>query len=105
MIIALGAVFAILTAGADLSAGKMVGLAAVVSASMLQLPDYLRLFLSGPSSAAGIYSDPDSYCRLHAFRPSQRFYRGKIRSASFYSYVRHNGHDPWNKLDIFQYAP
>lgn len=47
MIIALGAVFAILTAGADLSAGKMVGLAAVVSASMLQLPDYLRLFYPG----------------------------------------------------------
>lgn len=44
MIIALGAMFAILTAGADLSAGRMVGLAAVVSASMLQAPDYLRLF-------------------------------------------------------------
>jgi methyl-galactoside transport system permease protein len=47
MIIALGAVFAILTAGADLSAGRMVGLAAVVSASMLQAPDYLRLFFPG----------------------------------------------------------
>jgi methyl-galactoside transport system permease protein len=44
MIIALGAVFAILTAGADLSAGRMVGFAAVISASMLQAPDYLRLF-------------------------------------------------------------
>jgi methyl-galactoside transport system permease protein len=47
MIIALGAVFAILTAGADLSAGRMVGMAAVVSASMLQAPDYLRLFFPG----------------------------------------------------------
>jgi methyl-galactoside transport system permease protein len=44
MIIALGAVFAILTAGADLSAGRMVGFSAVISASMLQTPDYLRLF-------------------------------------------------------------
>jgi methyl-galactoside transport system permease protein len=44
VIVALGASFAILTAGADLSSGKMVGLAAVVSASMLQAPDYLRLF-------------------------------------------------------------
>lgn len=44
VIIAMGAAFAILTAGADLSAGKMVGLAAVLSASMLQAPDYLRLF-------------------------------------------------------------
>lgn len=44
LIVALGAAFAILTAGADLSAGKMVGLAAVLSASMLQAPDYLRLF-------------------------------------------------------------
>jgi methyl-galactoside transport system permease protein len=44
VIIALGASFAILTAGADLSSGKMVGFAAVISASMLQAPDYLRLF-------------------------------------------------------------
>jgi methyl-galactoside transport system permease protein len=44
VIIALGAIFAILTAGADLSAGRMVGIAAVVSASMLQVPDYGRLF-------------------------------------------------------------
>jgi methyl-galactoside transport system permease protein len=44
VIVALGASFAILTAGADLSSGKMVGLSAVVSASMLQSPDYLRLF-------------------------------------------------------------
>lgn len=43
-IIALGAFFAIVTAGADLSAGRMVGFAAVLSASMLQAPDYLRLF-------------------------------------------------------------
>jgi methyl-galactoside transport system permease protein len=44
VIIAMGASFAILTAGADLSAGRMVGFAAVLSASMLQAPDYLRLF-------------------------------------------------------------
>jgi len=44
VIIAMGAAFAILTAGADLSAGRMVGFAAVLSASMLQAPDYLRLF-------------------------------------------------------------
>jgi methyl-galactoside transport system permease protein len=43
-IVALGAAFAILTAGADLSSGRMVGFAAVLSASMLQAPDYLRLF-------------------------------------------------------------
>jgi methyl-galactoside transport system permease protein len=47
MILALGAVFAILTAGADLSAGRMVGLAAVVSASMLQAPGYIREFFPG----------------------------------------------------------
>jgi len=44
LIVAFGAAFAILTAGADLSAGKMVGLAAVLSASLLQGPEYLRLF-------------------------------------------------------------
>jgi methyl-galactoside transport system permease protein len=43
-IVAMGAAFAILTAGADLSAGRMVGLAAVLSASLVQAPDYLRLF-------------------------------------------------------------
>ncbi len=47
LIVAMGAAFAILTAGADLSAGRMVGLAAVLSASMLQAPDYLRLFYPG----------------------------------------------------------
>lgn len=44
LIVAMGAAFAIWTAGADLSAGRMVGLAAVLSASMLQTPEYLRLF-------------------------------------------------------------
>lgn len=44
LIVAMGAAFAIWTAGADLSSGRMVGLAAVLSASMLQAPDYLRLF-------------------------------------------------------------
>jgi methyl-galactoside transport system permease protein len=44
VIIALGACFAILTAGADLSAGRMVGLAAVISASMLQSATYARKF-------------------------------------------------------------
>ena len=43
-LLALGAAFAILTAGADLSSGRMVGIAAVLSASLLQAPDYLRLF-------------------------------------------------------------
>lgn len=43
-IIALGIFFIILTGGVDLSAGRMVGLAAVVSASMLQSPTYLRRF-------------------------------------------------------------
>ncbi len=44
VIIALGASFAILTAGADLSSGRMVGFAAVISASMLQDPTYERLY-------------------------------------------------------------
>ena len=44
VIIALGASFAILTGGADLSSGRMVGFAAVISASMLQTSTYLLLF-------------------------------------------------------------
>lgn len=44
IIIAMGAFFAILIAGADLSAGRMVGFGAVIAASMLQAPTYLRLF-------------------------------------------------------------
>ncbi len=44
IIIAMGAFFAILIAGCDLSAGRMVGFGAVLAASMLQAPDYLRLF-------------------------------------------------------------
>ena len=44
VIIALGAAFIILTGGADLSAGRVVGLTAVLSASMLQSADYARKF-------------------------------------------------------------
>ncbi|MBZ9688589.1 galactose/methyl galactoside ABC transporter permease MglC [Clostridium estertheticum] len=44
IIIALGACFAILTAGADLSAGRVVGLAAVISASMIQAAEYTSKF-------------------------------------------------------------
>lgn len=43
-IIALGAALIVLTGGADLSAGRMVGFAAVISASMLQTADYPRRF-------------------------------------------------------------
>ena len=44
MIVALGICFTLLIAGTDLSAGRMVGLAAVVSASMLQNSDYANRF-------------------------------------------------------------
>lgn len=44
VIMALGMMFVILTGGVDLGGGRLVGLAAVVSASMLQTPDYLRRF-------------------------------------------------------------
>lgn len=44
MIVALGISFTLLIAGTDLSAGRMVGLAAVVSTSMLQNPDYSNRF-------------------------------------------------------------
>jgi methyl-galactoside transport system permease protein len=43
-IIALGAGFVLITGGVDLSAGKVVGLAAVISTSMLQTADYGRRF-------------------------------------------------------------
>ena len=44
MIIALGICFTLLIAGTDLSAGRMVGLAAVISTSMLQTVDYANRF-------------------------------------------------------------
>lgn len=43
-IIALGAAFVLITGGVDLSTGRVVGLTAVISASMLQTADYSRLF-------------------------------------------------------------
>ncbi len=43
-IIALGAGFILITGGTDLSAGRVVGLSAVISASMLQTADYARRF-------------------------------------------------------------
>jgi methyl-galactoside transport system permease protein len=44
IIIALGMAFVLITAGTDLSAGRIVGLSAVISASMLQVSDYPRRF-------------------------------------------------------------
>ncbi|WP_379129388.1 galactose/methyl galactoside ABC transporter permease MglC [Paenibacillus sp. sgz500958] len=44
IIIALGVAFILITAGTDLSAGRVVGFTAVISASMLQVPDYSRRF-------------------------------------------------------------
>ncbi|MFB5675640.1 galactose/methyl galactoside ABC transporter permease MglC [Paenibacillus terreus] len=44
IIIALGMAFVLITAGTDLSAGRIVGLSAVISASMLQVADYPRRF-------------------------------------------------------------
>lgn len=44
LIIALGTSFVIMTGGTDLSAGRMVGFAAVLSASMVQTADYSRRF-------------------------------------------------------------
>jgi methyl-galactoside transport system permease protein len=43
-IIALGAGFVLITAGVDLSAGRVVGLTAVLSASMLQIDNYQQKF-------------------------------------------------------------
>lgn len=47
VIIALGAAFVLITAGVDLSAGRMVGFAAVLSASMLQIQEYSHRFYPG----------------------------------------------------------
>jgi methyl-galactoside transport system permease protein len=47
VIMALGMMFVILTGGVDLGGGRTVGLAAVISASMLQTPDYVRRFYPG----------------------------------------------------------
>lgn len=44
VIVALGAGFVLISAGVDLSAGRVVGLAAVLSGSMLQVADYSRRF-------------------------------------------------------------
>jgi methyl-galactoside transport system permease protein len=44
IIIALGAAIVLITAGCDLSAGRMVGIAAVLSGSLLQTQEYARRF-------------------------------------------------------------
>lgn len=44
VIIALGVCFTLLIAGTDLSAGRMVGLSAVISASMMQTAEYANRF-------------------------------------------------------------
>ncbi|WP_373232588.1 galactose/methyl galactoside ABC transporter permease MglC [Cohnella sp.] len=48
-IIALGAAFVLITGGVDLSAGRVVGLSAVISASMVQVSNYPQKFFPGIS--------------------------------------------------------
>ncbi|MDI9369756.1 MAG: galactose/methyl galactoside ABC transporter permease MglC [Synergistaceae bacterium] len=43
-IMALGVAFILITGGVDLSSGRMVGFAAVISGSMMQIPEYARRF-------------------------------------------------------------
>ncbi|MCY1713617.1 galactose/methyl galactoside ABC transporter permease MglC [Caproiciproducens galactitolivorans] len=56
LIIALGICFTLLIAGTDLSAGRMVGLAAVISTSMMQTADYANRFYPGLSQIPVIYA-------------------------------------------------
>ncbi|HUC93921.1 MAG TPA: galactose/methyl galactoside ABC transporter permease MglC [Paenibacillus sp.] len=54
-IIALGAAFILITGGVDLSAGRVVGLTAVISASMLQIEEYgARFFPDLPQLWVGL---------------------------------------------------
>jgi methyl-galactoside transport system permease protein len=56
LIIALGICFTLLIAGTDLSAGRMVGLAAVVSTSMMQTADYANRFFPGLPQIPVLYA-------------------------------------------------
>jgi methyl-galactoside transport system permease protein len=47
LILALGSAMVLISGGVDLSAGRVVGLAAVLAASLLQIPDYPRRFYPG----------------------------------------------------------
>ncbi|NLG93014.1 MAG: galactose/methyl galactoside ABC transporter permease MglC [Clostridiales bacterium] len=56
LIIALGICFTLLIAGTDLSAGRMVGLAAVVSTSLMQTADYANRFFPGLPQIPVLYA-------------------------------------------------
>ena len=58
ILVALGAGIVLISRGVDLSGGRMVGLAAVVSASMLQIGDVLAAVLSRPAGAAAHPAHP-----------------------------------------------
>ena len=69
-IIALGAAFVLITGGTDLSAGRVVGLTAVISASMLQVSDYAAEFFPNlgelPIFVPILYGDFSRYdCRIN----------------------------------------
>ena len=55
VIIALGVAFVLITGGTDLSAGRLVGLTAVISASMVQRLDYSRRFFPNMGEIKIIY--------------------------------------------------
>ncbi|MFR9256021.1 MAG: hypothetical protein ACLVJ6_11255 [Merdibacter sp.] len=67
LIIALGICFTLLIAGTDLSAGRMVGLASVISCSMLQTATYANRF-SGPAAGPDYSSGRAVHPRLYDVR-------------------------------------
>jgi methyl-galactoside transport system permease protein len=105
LIIAMGMSFVIIgTGGVDLSACRVVGMTAVISASMLQTTDYSRLFYPDLPQLPVICR---SCCgeRSAAVRPAQRLHRRQAERSALHRHAGHHGHRLRRDLHLLQPPP
>lgn len=89
VIIALGVAFILITAGTDLSAGRVVGFTAVISASMLQIPDYSRRF-SRSSASGSMAPNPNCYRCWSSLWTYKWYCRFQASCSAIYRYLGYN---------------
>lgn len=102
IIIALGVAGLIVTQGTDLSAGRQVGLAAVVAATLLQSMDNANKVFPENGDDADCAGYSDCLCHWCGDRFDQRSdYRLSQRDAVHY-HARHDDHRLWHQLALLR---
>ena len=102
IIIALGVAGLIVTQGTDLSAGRQVGLAAVVAATLLQSMDNAKQSVPGNGDDADCAGYSDCLCYWRGYRFDQRSDYCLSQRDAVYYHARHDDHRLWHQLALLR---